>query len=144
MATVFRLLLCGIVGSAVGGGVGFGLSMLFITTSLSDVLGPRYAEFDFFGVLGVAIIAAIVACPISVVVASMSVNAVLAGIWTVIVCTLLLGLGWWTAIKAVADDGEWAWLGLIHVSVCLGVLAATWISVPLSRSRNSPDEQGDS
>ena len=59
MRLFLRICLASFVGLFTGGGLGWGLSMLLIT-AFTDVLGPRCAEFDMFGVIGAAFFGALI------------------------------------------------------------------------------------
>jgi hypothetical protein len=126
---MFRVIFSAIVGGVSGGGAGIALAILFLSTPLERVLGPRYSEFDVFGLFFVAVVAALIASAASFISAIYAVSATNGREWlrstiqsrywvtVVLVPTVLF------AVLALAVNGEWAWLGLIHLSACLGILA---------------------
>ena len=61
MKRVLRSFSAGLLGSVAGGATGCGLSYVFIITPLQKVLGPRFMEFDMFGVILVTFVSALIA-----------------------------------------------------------------------------------
>lgn len=132
---LLRVALSAIVGLISGGGSGFVLSFLFVLTPLQRVLGPRYSEFDFFGVIGVTVLGAVIACVGAAIAGLRSAERLRAAFRTRNLFTLVLVPAVSILVLTLSIDGEWAWLGLIHLSACLGILAGAWTALLLIRSQ---------
>ena len=121
--TFIRCVVASIVCFLVGGATVCALSCLFISTPLQQVLGPRYSEFDFFGVIGVTVFASLIACVAATVAAAGSLVRLRSTFQTRNLLVLVLVPMLIAFVFAFTVSGEWAWLGLIHLSACLGILA---------------------
>ena len=140
MMLFLRINLAGVVGLLAGGGFGWGLSMLLITT-FSDVLGPRYSEFDMFGVIGAAFFGAVVSCAAAAILATLvALRSMPTGLHLVAICIaivipdiLLFGL-------TLVIDGEWAWFLVMYLAICAGTLTGIVASllVPIRPKEKSP------
>jgi hypothetical protein len=111
---------------------GFGLSLLFLSTPLQRVLGPRYSEFDFFGVIGVVVFATPIAGLATLVATCRSRERMKATFGTrnllglvALPFAVLLGL-------TLRVSGEFSWVVLIHLSICLGLFAGVGSSLWLA------------
>lgn len=122
---ILRILASAGIGLLVGGGSGFALALLFISTPLQNVLGPRDSEFDVFGVIGVTLCGALIGCVGAVVAALQSEPKLRATFQPRNLILLIPVPVLCLMILTFAVDGEWAWLGLIYLSAVLGVLAGT-------------------
>ena len=116
----------------VGGGAGFAIGLVFISTPLQRILGPRYSEFDFFGVIGVSLLAPLIAVVATVIAVSQGLEKLRSTFrprnllsWTVAPFVLVV-------VLALFVDGEWAWLAVIHAASCLGILAGAGLSLWLT------------
>ena len=139
---VLRYLAAGLLGSVVGGATGLALSCIFVATPLQKVLGPRYSEFDAFGVIGVTLLSALIACVGATVAAAVSPNRLRATFKTRNLFALIVAPALVALVLTFVISGEWAWLGLIHVSSCLGILAGAGSALLFDRAANKePIEQ---
>lgn len=127
MILFLRISLAGFVGLLAGGGSGWALSLLLIT-AFTDVLGPRYSEFDMFGVIGAAFfgagVSSVVAATLAALLASRSPtrHAMIGGALLILVPTFIL-------LAATIIAGDWAWLLVIYLAICLGSLAGVGASL---------------
>ncbi len=118
-----RCLVAGLVGLLVGAGSGFGISFVFIITPLQKILGPRYSEFDFFGVIGVTIFAALIAFIGATISAARSKQNLAATFRPRNLLAWVLAPLAATVVLTFAVDREWVWFGLIHLASCCGIFA---------------------
>lgn len=124
--------LAGLVAVLIGGGSAFAIGYLFIATPMQRILGPRYSEFDFFGVIGVTVVVPIIALAGTVVAVQQGVNKLRATFRPVNL--LLLTVAPLILILALTlfVDGEWAWMGVVHLATCLGILSAARLALYLT------------
>lgn len=129
---MMQVVLSALVGLIVGSGAGFGLALLLVGGLWARLLGPRYAEFDIFGVWATAIISGLLALVLGVGIAVRDTAvvqrflqpgniAVVIGIPAAVL--MLLGL----------TDGNWLWLCLMHIAACTGVVASAAVVLRLRR-----------
>ncbi|QDU96815.1 hypothetical protein Pla8534_46370 [Lignipirellula cremea] len=110
--------------------------MLLVTT-FSRVLGPRYSEFDMFGVIGVGCLAAVVSC-------------LWAGLLALLIAfrpaaaLILLAIGGAAVAPALFllaltfVDGEWSWFLVLYMAILLGTIAGVGASLLVPISANVP------
>jgi len=127
MMIILRVFLAGLVGLLAGGGLGWGLSMLLITT-FSSVLGPRYSEFDMFGVIGAALFGAAISCVVAAMVALLAAYRPP----TALHMFVISGVAATPApilIALTIVNGEWAWLVVIYLAIFLGTVTGVGASL---------------
>jgi ABC-type transport system involved in cytochrome c biogenesis permease subunit len=124
------------LGLVAGGATGYGLSFVFIVTPLQRVLGPRYQEFDIFGVIGVTVFAAVIAS-VGATVAAAQVTSKLRSTFTNRnLFTLVLAPTLFAFVLTFSVAGEIAWLGLAYLSACSGILAGAGLVLLMRRTAN--------
>ena len=131
MILFLRICLAGCVGLLAGGGFGWGLSLLLITT-FTDVLGPRYAEFDMFGVIGAAFFGAVVSSVTAAALAALLACRPPTGQQIVVLTigvALLIAVPTFFLLGAPIIKCDWAWLLVIYLAICLGTLAGVGTSL---------------
>jgi hypothetical protein len=133
---ILRCIVAGFLGLVAGGVTGYGLSYVFIITPLQRVLGPRYAEFDVFGVIGVTVFGALIACVGATVAAAQSANTIRSTFTTRNLIRLVLAPILVALVLTLSVSGELAWLGLIYLSACSGILAGAGSALLMNRFAN--------
>lgn len=106
-------------------------------TPLQQVLGPRYSEFDSIGVIGATVLAALIAGVAGALAAAQSLNKLRStfrarNLRRLLVAPMLVAI-----ILTFTVSGEWAWLGLIHLSACLGIFAGAISAMLVHRAANT-------
>ncbi len=132
-----RGVLAGVVGFLVGGASGFATSYIFIVTPLQQVLGMQYSEFDFFGVTGVTVFTALIACVAATYAGVGALTKLRSTFQTRNLLALVLAPMLVAIVLTFAVSGEWAWLGLIHLSACSGILAGAGSALLIGRDSNT-------
>ena len=132
---VLRSFVAGLLGSVAGGATGYALSYVFITTPLRKVLGPRYAEFDVFGVFLVTFLSALIAWFGATVAAAVGANRLRSTfntriLFVLIVTPTLVGL-----VLAFVISGDLVWWALVYVSSCFGILAGGGLALLFDRGQ---------
>jgi hypothetical protein len=93
----------------------------------------RFSEFDFFGVIGVTVFAALIACVAATYAGGGTLNKLRSTFQTRNLLALMLVPMLVALVLTFAVSGEWAWLGLIHLSACLGILAGAGSTLLIRR-----------
>jgi len=106
-------------------------------TPLQQVLGTRHSEFDFIGVIGVTVVAALIACVAATYAGVGSLNKLRSAFQIRNLLALVLAPMLVALVLTFAVSGEWAWLGLIHLSACLGILAGAGSALLIRRDSNT-------
>jgi hypothetical protein len=132
----FVAVVCGLF---VSGIVGFSLALLVITTPLQWLLGPRQAEFDFFGLLGVPVVAALVGAVGAAWGGSGSEAQFRATFAPTNLLRLVLLAPLVLLILARLVSGDFAWWACIHLAGVAGILTA----VALARWLRGPQVRKD-
>lgn len=117
------------------------LSYIFITTPLQKVLGPRYSEFDVFGVIAVTFFSTLIAWVGATVAAAVSHERLRSTFGTRNLFVLVVAPALVLLVLTFGISGEFAWLGLIHVSSCSGILAGAGSSLLFDRTANEETKQ---
>lgn len=111
-------------------------------TPLQQVLGPRYSEFDFFGVILVTVFAAFIACVAATYAGVGTLNKLRSTFQTRNLLALVLAPMLVALVLTFAVSGEWVWLGLTHLSACLGILAGAGSALLVRRDSNTKPKSG--
>jgi hypothetical protein len=135
-----HVILCAVVGLLIGGASGVGLSTVFILSPMVDVLGPRYAEFDALAAIIAAGLAAVIAGVFAIPVAIWNLARPRSAFRRLIIYAFILVPAAIYAVLTFTVKGDWAWYGIMYVSACLGILAASRTAMFLERrSRDQKD-----
>jgi hypothetical protein len=138
--TFIRCIIAGTVGFLVGGVSGCVASSIFISTPLQRIMGQRFAEFDFLGVIGVTVGGALVAGVAATVAAAARYERIRSTFEARNLLVLMLAPTLVLVLLTFTVSGEWAWLVLIHLSACLGILAGAGCALFIRRAASSkPD-----
>ena len=139
--TFIRGIVAGAVGFLVGGVSGCVASSIFISTPLQRIMGQRFTEFDFLGVFGVAVSAALVAGVAASVAAAASHQRIRSTFEARNLLAIVLAPALVIVVLTFTVSGEWEWLGLIHQSACSGILAGAGCALFVYRTVSSKPEQ---
>lgn len=141
-AAFVRCIIAGAVGFLVGGASGWSTSYIFFHTPLQRVFGPRFTDFDFMGAIAVTVLAAISSGVAAAVGAAGSHERIRSTFEARNLLTLVFAPALVIAVLSLTVSGEWAWLGLIHLSTCAGVLAGTGCALFIRRTAKSKPDHG--
>jgi hypothetical protein len=126
---IFRIFVAALVGLVAGGSSAYALSLLLTYTPLSMALGLRHTEFNGIAVFGVTLFGAGVSCLAAALLAVRAVHHLRAGTshWpsAVFIATLAVIL----LMLTLVVDGQWAWLGMFYLAVCLGTISGISVSL---------------
>lgn len=137
MVLLLRVCIAGFIGFLVGGSLGWAISTLLIT-AFTDVLGPRYAEFDMFGVIGAAFFGAVVSSIAAPALAALLAFRPPAGQQLVVLMigvALLVAVPTFLLLAITIFNGDWAWLLVIYLAICLGTLTGVGASLLLRTAK---------
>lgn len=143
MIRVLRGLAAGLVGSVAGGATGFALSHVLITTPLQNVLGPRYTEFDGFGVILVTGLSALIAWVGATVAAALGRRRLRSAFGTRILLVLIAGPTLVGLVLVFVIRGNLVWWVVVYFSACLGVLAGGGSALLLDQAASEKPDRSE-